>query len=78
MANKFVVRTGPDRWQIDMNDNKGGFRSGWVDFWVVEAIASVIRQIDSISDRVRVELIIEDEGDLKPEPEQEPELFSEF
>lgn len=60
---KYVVKTGPDRWQIDVQDGKGNFKSGWVDFFVVEAIAQVIRQIDATRDRVRIELIVRDEDE---------------
>jgi hypothetical protein len=69
MSHKYIVKTGPDRWQIDMNDGKGGFRSGWIDFWIVEAIATVIRQIDNISKRVTVELIVEDGHPVDPTTE---------
>jgi hypothetical protein len=51
------VFTGPDRWMIQ--DQEG--QVFWLDFWAVEAIAKVIRQVDKLGDKYHVTLEFEDD-----------------
>jgi len=45
MPNHIQIHTGPDRWQLQTDEDVF-----WIDIWAVEAIAKVVRHVDKLGD----------------------------
>ena len=58
---RIQIKVGPDRWLIQDDET-----AGWIDIWVIEAIAAVIHQVEDFKERCTVELIRKESDENKP------------